>query len=68
MKTIPAEAQPGYRSNKDLAHNGCTPLTGNISGIINTPVDSIEDLYFMMLMHILLEYRDNCANTLRSLI
>ena len=68
MKIIRAEVQPVDRSNKDLAHKSCALLTDNMSGTINTPVHSIENLYFLILVHILLEYGGNFANTLRSLI
>ena len=62
-----ATARQADKRNKDLAFKNCAPFINCISEINDTQVDNAKDIDIIMLIHNLIKYSDNYAETYGSL-
>ena len=67
--TVPNTAAAGVNQNnrKNIIIRNCAPFTNCISEINNTQIYNAKDIYIVMLMYNLKEYRDNYSKLSGSL-
>ena len=58
-----AAARQADERDKGVAFKNCAPFTNCISEINNTQIDNAKDIYIVMPMYNLIEYRDNYSKT-----